>query len=304
MAKKTDQSYDEALIKKLSDYLKKNGISQTRAALGIGIGASTLSQYLGRNYPGDVAEMERKIRTWLASQERKAEKPHVDFVETATVRSIWRAIEIAQDGEDISLVVGEAGTGKTLAAQRYCELNPQAIFVEIGSIRNQTMVVRAVARALELPLSASAGETAEAIIDRLRDTGKVIVVDEADQLSYSTLNTLRRISDLARCGLVFIGLPSFAHAVKNRVQDFNQIASRVGTLLRVTPLSEEDAKVIASSTGRKFEDDAFKAIYQLSKGSLRSFVKLVQNALRVLKENSLTVIDGRVAESAAAVSMK
>jgi DNA transposition AAA+ family ATPase len=263
-----------------------------------------MSQYVAMNYTGDVPEVERKIRAWLSAQARKAEKPRVEFVETATVRSIWRAIEITQDGEDIALVVGEAGTGKTLAARHYCEQNPQAVFVEAGAVRNKTMMIREIARALDLPCSGSAGELAESVIDRLRDTGKVVIVDEADQLNYASLNTLRRVSDLARCGLVFIGLPAFAHAVKNRARDFNQIASRVGTLLQVPTLSEDDAKTIASATGRKMDGQAFSSLYGLSKGSLRSFVKLMQNALRVLKENDLVVIDAHVAEAAAAVSMR
>jgi DNA transposition AAA+ family ATPase len=296
--------YNEALIEEFKGYQKKAGISQAKAAQGIGVSATTISQYLSKTYPSDPVEIERKIRTWLTAQQRKAQKPQVEFVETDTVRGIWWGIDQAQDGEDITLITGAAGTGKTLAAMRYAERNSNAVLVEVGSVRDITSVVRTLAKALDVSTAGNTGTIVELIIDKVRDRGMVLVFDEADRLNYRALDTVRRIGDMARCGIVLIGLPELAAELKYKKRDFDQIASRVGTVVAVPPISQADAKTVLQSTGRKWDDKALGALCKAADGSLRKFVKLVQNCCKVLLENSLDLIDAEVVEVAGRVSMK
>jgi DNA transposition AAA+ family ATPase len=304
MAKDQMDGYSEKIHAEFVAFLKESGFSQAAAARGLNVSSSAVNGYINRNYPGDVPGLEKKVKTWLAAQYRKRDKPNIPFVETGTVLDIWKAIERAQDNEDISIVVGDAGTGKTAAAAQYAERSSQAVVVEMGSICNRKSVVIQIAKAMDISIIGSTAELMDEIIDRLRDTGKCLVIDEADRLNYATLDSLRRISDLAHCGLVLIGVTEFASKLKNKVRDFNQISSRVGTLLMVKNLAEDDARKLLDASGRKYDKEAFAALYKAAGGSVRAYLKAVYNACRVLKENKLGLIDADVVEAALAVSMR
>ncbi len=304
MAKETLYPIDEKFRDELLAFLKARNITQAAVARGINVSNSQVNGYLNRSYLGDIGSCERKLRTWLAAQKRKLDKLNIPFVETTTATDIWKAIERAQDNEDISIVVGDAGTGKTAAAVQYAERSNQAVVVEMGAICNRKSVVEQVARAMDISISGSSSDLMNEIIERLRDTGRCLVIDEADRLNYSTLDSLRRISDLAHCGLVLIGVTEFASKLKNKVRDFNQIASRVGTLLVVKALTADDAHKLLDSAGQQYKEEAFNRLYKASQGSMRAYLKYVRNVCFVLKENNLGTIDTDVVEAALAVSMR
>jgi DNA transposition AAA+ family ATPase len=50
-------------------------------------------------------------------------------------------------------------------------------------------------------------ELSEACIAALRDSGRLLMVDEAENLPYRALETLRRIHDKSGIGLVLAGMP-------------------------------------------------------------------------------------------------
>ncbi|MDR2807958.1 MAG: hypothetical protein LBB43_03010 [Spirochaetaceae bacterium] len=65
--------------------------------------------------------LEDKIRSFLKREERRVE------VETTTVENIRKAVEMAHDNKDISVITGDAGTGKTTAIKQYVQESHAAL---------------------------------------------------------------------------------------------------------------------------------------------------------------------------------
>ena len=52
------------------------------------------------------------------------------------------------------------------------------------------------------------------IIDKLKSSGRLIIVDEAEHLPYTSLELLRRIYDKAEVGILLVGMPRLMKNLK------------------------------------------------------------------------------------------
>lgn len=92
---------------------------------------------------------------------------------------------------------GDAGIGKTKAASKFERDNPNAtIYVEAspatGSLRE---VLRMLARELKIPDKLKNGDLAYAVRAKLDESRKVVIIDEAQHLTYKALEQISRWAD-------------------------------------------------------------------------------------------------------------
>jgi replication factor C small subunit len=104
---------------------------------------------------------------------------------------------------------------------------------------------------------------------------KIILLDEADNMTADAQQALRRLMELYTASTRFILAANYPSKIIEPIQ------SRCA-VFRFTPLSKEDVvgrlKYIAEKESVKYTDDALETIYDLSEGDMRKAINILQAA--------------------------
>lgn len=269
--------------------------SQARIAREADVSGATLSQFLGGTYAGSVQNVARKLQTWLqALDDRKTagklpEGP--EWVPTPTSEKILAGLRYAQMANDLVLIIGGAGLGKSKTIQRYGKIAPNVWHVELTPATGSVMsCLQEIAIALGLrDLTNSAAYLQRAIFTRVRGTGGVLVLDEAQHLTVQALDQVRAINDQAGIGLVLCGNERVytQMAGGNRAPFLDRLHSRIGKKILLKRATTGDADAIIAAWG--IEDSPCKeAIRKIAStsGALRVLNKVLRLAATYAQANN------------------
>jgi DNA transposition AAA+ family ATPase len=280
-------------------------ISQAKAAQALGYSSGVISAYKSQTYNGDVKTLEKKIGSWLKREERRLDRLDVPIAETSELKKVWRAISIAQDEGDIAVVIGESGTGKTTALRQYAKENLSALLIEVDPSFTQVTLMTEIARALGIDTKGGQAAVIERIIEALTGRDAVLIVDEADYLSDSSLELLRRIiNDKSHTGVVLVGLPRLEFKIRNLRNDHQQLQSRIGVLVKNGSLKKADADKIITGVWKDVPKQTTDAFIQTANGSTRTLVKLMGRVHQIMGINKLDVPDVEVIAEAGELLMR
>jgi len=134
------------------------------------------------------------------------------------------------------------------------------------------------------------------IIDKLKSSGRLIIVDEAEHLPYKSLELLRRIYDKAQVGILLVGMPRLIMNLKGEQRQYAQLYSRVGIAKQLNALNEEDKKAIISTVIPN-PTPIYPLLSQYSGGNTRVLTKLLVRAVRIAQINNNEVDEDAVQAS-------
>lgn len=289
-----------ALQQRLIDFKAKSGLNQTQLARGIGCAPAAVSMYLSGTYAdkgGNYETIEPKIEAYLDVQESKAQREelHINFVSTRTTRRIAEVMRDAHEGGEVAVIYGQAGLGKTQAVKHYCEQNPAAVLIEANPSFTALVLMRKLATACKLVNTGSLNDLFEAVADRLRDSGRLIVVDEAENLPLRALEILRRLHDDTGCGLVMSGMPKLVANLRGKHGELVQLYSRVSVALPLgDSLPDEELAEIAKSALPQADEETLSEIVKQANGNTRRMSKLMRGAVRTANKNGIQLQAGIV----------
>jgi DNA transposition AAA+ family ATPase len=303
---KKEMEYNEEVYKKFFDLVGDGKrISQSAAAKALDYSSAVVSAYKSRTYQGNVKAFEKAVEDWLKREARRVSKIEVPTAETATLDSIRKAITMAQDDRDISVIVGDSGTGKTTALRAYAAENHGVILIEVDASFTKNVLVNEIARAAGVETKGSMTAVIARIVEALRGRDTVVLIDEADYLSDGSLELVRRvINDKAETGVVLCGLPRLKYKLENLRNDHQQLTSRVGVLLEVKRLGKPDAVKIIEGVWRNLAKDTVEAFVKAANGSVRTLVKLMGRVHQVMIINRVQTPDAEVIATAGEMLMR
>jgi DNA transposition AAA+ family ATPase len=232
----------------------KSGKTYAAIAKECDMSTSALSQFIKGAYTGDNDKLANKLIIWLDNQ--KAQKvvvvpDFVEFVETETVRKIWSALNYAQVAGCFAVVYGNSGVGKTGALTKYAE-RPNCWLVTVRpSSSSLSEFLFDIAACLELShLVKRAGTLSRAIIEKLRKTKGLLIIDESDHLPYEALEEIRLIQEMSGVGVVLCGNHQIYAKLSgggSRKTDFARLFSRVAKKVSILKTSDADIDTICDA---------------------------------------------------------
>ena len=280
------------LRKKLDEHLQDTGRSQGYVARALGVSTSAVSQYLNNKPKGDVAKLESKIESFLSREkERKSSPKKPGFVETLASKQVREVISIAHTGSVIGLIYGPAGIGKTVSVQEYVKEKGGFLITADVSFTMKGMVEE-LAEKCGVIAKGTVREVTKRLIQFLKNTGRLIIVDEAQFLPIKAVEILRKIHDETGCGLVLVGMPRLYNQMMGRGSEiYAQLFSRVGIRRYITNVQLEDVERIARQVIPTNGKAPIKWLYNKARqdGAYRSMIQNLWLAQRLAKKNKAPI---------------
>ena len=264
---------------RLYAYITEHNIKQARAAREMNISPSALSQFLSGVYPGDNEEMAKKANQYLEMEAERAKLLHVPAFCPGLENTdrILTAVRMAHICGYILPVFGPAGCGKSASLRYYASQHNGVIYIEadatMSSLRNILIAILEEVGTDYRHMSTA--QMMRFLISALRDTGNLLIVDEAQQLTEKTFDMLRGLNDKAGIGLVFAGTPDILRRMFGRLEEkFDPLYSRCGNFCELTNRRTVDdtAKLLS---GYHMAKDCLQYLCKVSnkKGGLRLMLK-------------------------------
>jgi len=194
-------------------------------------------------------------------------------------------------------VVGvPSGTGKTRTANEYKLRNRATILITLDiTTRAPGAVIRRIAdRTGGQGKRYNIGDLLEAVIERLRGSKRLIIVDEAHFLSWEGHELLRKIHDCAGVGIVYLGQERLYSEMKGndeRGMLYDQIYSRVAIVRNEVPVKKKDVAMLAETLCPGLDKESLDYLYQRAKGKgrFRSMKRLLELAMELGRNRDIGV---------------
>ena len=273
-------------IRRVKEWLE-GGKGRSKAALArtAGISSATVSLILTKTYPSDPsAHLEAMLAAIEREDSRATDPAEIPYTKTSISQAVHAAISRAHQDRDMGFFAGRVGVGKTVALRRYAAEHPRAaVLLEAYPGAGAPVVLRLLAASVgAVIVRRTVADTTAAIVEALRGSDRVILVDEAETLTAQALLHLRRISDTAHVGVMLVGTPGLLSLVHDPDGKFGQITSRIGYWPPVAhSISEEDATTLAAAyLGEAPGGEAQAALWKSCEGSARALRNLLRHARR------------------------
>jgi DNA transposition AAA+ family ATPase len=246
---------------------------------------------LGKRALGD-------LNRWYDVFKRRADKAaaQAGFVETATAERIIGVFAYCHDERSLGAVYGGAGVGKTYAARYYQSLYARNVFIMTASPEVSTVhpMLEELSRALgleeQLGGSRALSRACRAFLARAKRP--LLIIDEAQHLSLSALESIRSIQDEVECGLVLMGNVMVYERLTGgtRAAHFAQLFSRVAIQAHIKAPTRDDVHQIIETRGLK-DAPAIDALITISKrgGALRAVSRVLSLSVKAADGNVMRV---------------
>lgn len=229
--------------------MQAEGLSQADVARGADIPYGTFTPWLSGKYAGDNAALALRVQRWIGSREGERRVINLalaepGFVETPTAIEILNLLQWAKSAPGITLITAGPGMGKSACTKYFQSQNPHAYRVVM---RPSTSGIHSMMSEIAQTLGVTERNPAKltrAIGDKLRRNGRhtLIMVDEAQNLSDTSVDELRHYLDEYGCGIALLGNEDvqtrWGRATPK--EGYGQLHRRIGPRLRrLRPLTED-----------------------------------------------------------------
>ncbi len=260
------------------------GWNATRLARRAGVNQATLSQLLSGKYPSPPAKhLAACLQAIETDTKRRTESlTEIPYVETSVHRAVYAACRRAKLYRNFAVISAFVGTGKTTAVRRFAAEHAGVVLIESTPDMTSSVLLDELVRGAGAAVKVSyknhgsrgtKSDRMAAIIQALKGTDTLIVLDEAETVAPSALEYIRRVRDQAGVGVMLSGTEKLQPLVRDPMGKFGQISSRVGFWPPIImAITREDAEALTRAALGEREDltpAVLDACWQVCDGSAR-----------------------------------
>lgn len=266
--------------------------SFSTVAKATGISATSINLWLNDNYNGNNDKIADTINNFIQREKERNFKSFIPYVETSIVKYIHEVARLCHTSGEIGVCYGESGLGKTVAVKEYAKQYSDAILIETDPGYNPKSLLCEMHKRLGLSAKGTAYSLMDEVIRKLSNSGRLLIVDEAENLPYKGLEVLRRIYDKTGVGMLLVGMPALVENLRGSQNQYKQLYSRVGFSKSLDRLLPVDISNILYSI--KENQRLSSSFLTYSNGNTRTLAKLILRAPSVAKYNNKECLDTEV----------
>ena len=291
----------KAILAELEEFIKSKP-SQKEACRIIGISDGVISPLRKGTYEGRVDKVFKQLKDYFEikrKSENLAKNLSTDYVETSVSNEIYQILNICQVKGNLAVICGDAGIGKTKAAVRYRKDHPTTcISITMNTCSTSIKsLLRMIAAQLNVSAARSNDEIWLAVTEKLSD-GMMLIVDEAQFLTFSQLEVLRSFSDYFEnrgntFGVALVGNHEILGTMGSRHNEYAQIINRceITRTYRAANVLRSDIQMLFPAIAENEKEIDFLWSVSKSIHSIRGAVKLYNTA----RQGGNCTYDGLVA---------
>jgi DNA transposition AAA+ family ATPase len=215
-------AYSELLRERLHEYLASAGISQNELARQLGVSPAAVSKYLSGEPVGDVAKFEALATDVLKAAEHR-KTATMELFETSISRSVGGSIETIRKTNDVGLISGPAGIGKSKSIEIYLRQNPTALLVDLKSWGRTGHQIEAALWDQIEPRKWKGGNKSKYLVDHFRDSNRPLIFDNAHRLRKPGLEWIFDFYDSTNIPICLVGNPEVLDIIRRNDQHFSRI---------------------------------------------------------------------------------
>jgi len=287
------------LVRELKQTIKERNLSLNAMSRALGISNAALSEWLSGIYPGNITKINSAVKGFLERlQEReRIPKKTIPFQMISVAERIFEVARMCHIDGEIGVVYGDSGIGKTASVTEYAARNSDVIFIEADLGYTAKVLFQELSRWLGTDPSGSIHDMFESVVAKLKYSGRLIIIDEAEHLPYRALELLRRLYDKAGVGVLLVGMERLILNLRGKKGEYTQLYSRVGFSVRLESLKAQDTEEIISAVIPS-TNGIWKTFHQESHGNMRILSKLIFRSARIAQINNLPLTTEIVREAA------
>lgn len=290
-----------------AQYIRRRGLNYGDVARQVGKPSVTTIRdlCLGTFREGCDAHV-RTLNNWVEQHARaQAVKLKGEFVLTYVAKQIQAVARVVRENQTMGLATGPTGIGKTYCAQALHETISGSILVTaMFGATHPKGLARLIADAIGVRDAAvSRSEMnhltqVERVVYKLKDSARLVIVDEAHKLQEGAIELLREIHDAAGVPILLLATRDLADRIERSANpDRGQLYSRIDI---VWPLTEGRDLYAGGDNKLLYSIDDIRRLYEippirlskdgaryledvanrLGHGSLRSCGRILRNAAR------------------------
>ncbi len=262
-------------------------ITQREVAMRVGVSPAQITGFLKGTYP-NPEKLAYALRQMMDLHSRREEAVwYPAYTETSMTDEILAIVNYAHEQKDIGVIYGNAGIGKTMALTQYCNENPGTVFITANvTMSGSKAVLEEIMDTLGLKEFGDRRRMRRTIVNALRGSGRLVIIDEAQHLSLKALECVRSVYDECGIGLVLAGNDQvYTSMLGKKGAPFAQLFSRVGIRRALTPTVKlEDVRKIVTKD-MEVSADCLEYLTKIANtpGGIRLAVKLCALARRIAR---------------------
>lgn len=267
---------------------KTDSISQNALASMIGTSGGAISAIKNGKYEADPSKILQMVMDYFKNKDAASViYKKISYAPTEISQKIYKAITGCHIQGDFCVVSGSAGIGKTKTAMKYVQDNPNnALYITLDPcVKNNGALLRLLADTLNISIEGKkhrVDQLKNVVRNKLHD-GMVLIVDEAQNLVYDTMETLRSLADFfilkdQTFGIVLMGNQGIYEMIDT--EKYDQVSNRAEIRLKVrtVDIKRDDIKLLFPIIAEN--EMIVDLLHQISitKEGLRGVSKLFSNA--------------------------
>lgn len=190
----------------------------------IGCSATYIYRYLNDDFRGDLGKIETQIRGYFAAEVLRTEGNQELVTEDFSVGSTHKFLRQVKQHGYIGVGHGPAGRGKTCAARLYAAKDNACIYIHATMWScGRHAIARQIKAAIKAKLSKHE-TTDEALVRLLSNSGRLLIIDNAQRLTESARRWIADFWDATRIPIALLGNPE----IESQWRRNDQHGSRVG----------------------------------------------------------------------------
>lgn len=277
-----ERQQNQQLLESLRKIISDEKISQKELAKKLDYSQSSVNTYLNEKYDGNLNEFETVLARFLEQFKNKKayKRVSLEFVQTSVAAKFLNIAQICQLNSEIGLCVGASGLGKTTAIKNYASTHSGVIVIDPDENITIRTLLRLIGKQLRLRMTnnISCQEFTEKLVDRLKDSEYLIIIDEAENIDSSCFRTLRKIHDHCdfTCGLLFVGTERLASNLARMQGEFSYVTNRLAYIENLDKLTLEDSQKLVSQIFQDCTPELHAIFYKLCKQNARLLFNLLK----------------------------
>lgn len=276
----------------LRELMDSHNYSTAFVANATGLAKSTISMWLNGNYNGKNDKITDAMNNFIQREKERSVENDLPFVDISIVKYVSEIGRLCHTQGKIGVCVGRAGLGKTVAVKKYTKDFQDSILIESDSGYTAKSLLKEIHRRLGLSGKGSVYDLMDEVVRKLNQSGRLLIVDEAENLPYRALEITRRIHDKTGVGVLLIGRSILLENLKGYNNQYDQLYSRVKYTKIIDRLLIQDVIKILESIG---QDPKLAETYLLySDENTRRLEHLISHSISVAKFNRKAMVDETV----------